>query len=120
MAKPQTFDDPAIRDRLAADLPRWNLVDGAIERSFATTSWKGALMLATTIGHLAEVAWHHPDLLVSYGGVKVRLATHRPKGITDLDFALAARIEAMVAWRPQPPFTGTPETPEHAYLKPEP
>ncbi len=119
MARPATFDDPTVTARLARDLPRWSLVEGAIERTFRTAGWKATLMVATTIGHLAEVAWHHPELRLSYSGVTVRLSTHVPPGITDLDFALAAQIDAVVGWEPGAPFSGTPDDPRHVYMRRE-
>ncbi len=115
MAQPKTYDDAAILARLAGH-PHWTFTDGALQRTYKTASWKGALMVATSIGHLAEAAWHHPDLAVSYGGVTVKLSTHQPKGITDLDFALAEKIESVIAWKPEAPFSGTPTEPRHAYI----
>jgi 4a-hydroxytetrahydrobiopterin dehydratase len=116
--KPRALDEATIRARLAAELPRWALVDGAISRSWRTGGWKATLMLATTIGHLAEVAWHHPDLALSYNRVTVRLNTHSVNGITALDFALAAQIEAVLGWRPAAGgvLDGTPTDPRHAYI----
>ena len=46
------------------------------------------------VGHLAEAAWHHPDIAASYAFVIVKLVTHSAKGITDKDFELAKRIDA--------------------------
>jgi 4a-hydroxytetrahydrobiopterin dehydratase len=114
---PKTYADPEIRARLAADLPHWHLADGTIQRTYKTASWKGTLMVVTTIGHLAEAAWHHPDLAVSYNSVTVKLSTHSAKGITDLDFLLAAKIEEVIGWRPGEPFSGTPSDAKHAYIK---
>ncbi len=88
-----------ITARLAA-LPRWRHAEGALCRTYRTHSWKGTLMVVNTIGHLAEAAWHHPDLRVSYAAVEVRLNTHTAKGITAKDFELAAKIEQVVHWRP--------------------
>ena len=119
MAKPATYDDAAVTARLARDLPRWHLAKGTIQRTFKTAGWKATLMVATTIGHLAEVAWHHPDLALSYDKVTVKLSTHVPPGITDLDFALAAKIDAVIGWEPGAPFSGTPDDPRHAYLRRE-
>ena len=48
-------------------------------------------MVVTTVGHLAEKAWHHPDLAVSYAFVIVKLVTHSVKGITEKDFMLAKK-----------------------------
>jgi 4a-hydroxytetrahydrobiopterin dehydratase len=117
VAKPQTYDVAATQARLKAELPHWTFAEGAIQRTYKTASWKATLMVVTTIGHLAEAAWHHPDLAVSYDSVTVTLSTHSAKGITDLDFALAAKIEDVVTWHPGPPFSGTPSDPRHAYIK---
>ena len=57
-------------------------------------------MVVNTVGHLAEAAWHHPDLTVTYAFVIVKLQTHDAKGITDKDFELAAKIEAVLGWQP--------------------
>jgi 4a-hydroxytetrahydrobiopterin dehydratase len=112
--------DDEVRERLAADLPRWWLEDGTIRRRFATAGWKATLMVVNAVGHLAEAAWHHPDVTASYGQVEVRLATHSAGGITDKDFALARKIEDVVGWRPGTeggPLTGTPDDPRYAYIE---
>ena len=57
-------------------------------------------MVINAVGHLAEVAWHHPDITASYAWVEVRLMNHAAKGITDKDFALAKKIEEVVHWQP--------------------
>ncbi len=57
-------------------------------------------MVINTVGHLAEAAWHHPDITASYAWVEVRLMNHAAKGITDKDFALAKKIEDVVHWQP--------------------
>lgn len=116
MAKLKTYDAGEIAARLASDLPSWHYAGSAIQRTYKTAGWKGTLMLVTTIGHLAEAAWHHPDLEVSYAQVTVKLSTHDAKGITDLDFLLAAKIEEMILWRPGAPFSGTPQDARHAYV----
>ncbi|MBU2580599.1 MAG: 4a-hydroxytetrahydrobiopterin dehydratase [Alphaproteobacteria bacterium] len=85
---------------LAANLPKWKLEDGWVRRTYKTTSWKGTLMVINTVGHLAEAAWHHPDLTASYAWVEVRLTTHSAKGITMKDLELARKIEEVVAWQP--------------------
>ncbi len=57
-------------------------------------------MVINTVGHLAEAAWHHPDITASYAWVEVRLQNHAAKGITDKDFELAKKIEDVVHWQP--------------------
>ncbi len=108
--------DSKIAERLAA-LPYWRYADGAIQRTYRTSGWRATLMVVTTVGHLCEAAWHHPDLVVTYDSVTVKLSTHSAKGITEKDFAMAAKIEAVVAWQPAKEggaLTGPPAS--HAYL----
>lgn len=77
-------------------------------------------MVVNTIGHLAEAAFHHPDLAVSYAFVVVKLMNHEAKGITNKDFELAQKIEAVIMWQPaqeQSALTGTPDDPRFKYIK---
>ncbi len=99
-APEQAMSEAEVKSWLAANLPSWRLEDGWIRRTYKTASWKGTLMVINTIGHLAEAAWHHPDLTASYAWVEVRLMTHTAKGITMKDLELAKRIEEVVQWQP--------------------
>ena len=105
------YSDAQVTERLAAELPHWTYENGWIRRKIRTEGWKGTLMVVNGIGHLAEAAWHHPDLAISYAFVIVKLSTHTAKGITDKDFALARKIEEVIMWQPGPeggPLEGTP------------
>ena len=120
MVKERTYTDAEVTARLKRDLPHWTLAGGFICRKYKTAGWKGTLMVINTIGHLAEAAWHHPDIAASYAWVEVRLNTHSAKGITDKDFELARKIEDVVAWQPSREggaLEGTPTQPQHAYIK---
>lgn len=122
MAKATTVIPPdQVEARLKQELPHWRLEDGWIRRTYKTHSWKSTLMVINAVGHLAEAAWHHPDITASYAWVEVRLISHDAKGITDRDFALAKKIEEVVQWRPGEEgqgLEGTPETDQRfAYVK---
>jgi 4a-hydroxytetrahydrobiopterin dehydratase len=97
--KEPTYDEAQIAERLKA-LPGWYYEDKWIRRVYKTDGWPTTLMLVNAIGYLAEAAYHHPDLAVTWGRLTVKLATHSAGGITDKDFALARRIEDVVLWRP--------------------
>ncbi len=96
----KVYSEEEVKSRLATELPHWYLEEGWIRRKYKTAGWKGTLMVVNTVGHLAEAAWHHPDLSVSYAFVVVKLCTHSAKGITDKDFALAKKIEEVIQWQP--------------------
>jgi 4a-hydroxytetrahydrobiopterin dehydratase len=117
----KVYSAEEIEQRLRQELPHWYFENGWIRRKFRTSGWKASLMVVNTVGHLAEAAWHHPDLAVSYAFVIVKLMTHSAKGITDKDFALARKIEEVVQWKPIDEtagvLEGTPDDPRFKYLK---
>lgn len=116
----RTYSDSEVEARLGKELPHWFLKDGWIRRKYRTHSWKGTLMVINAVGHLAEAAWHHPDITASYAWVEVRLQNHAARGITDKDFELAAKIEEVVQWQPgkaRGALEGTPEDQRFAYVK---
>tara|TARA_R110001606_G_scaffold346892_5_gene496124 strand:- start:86917 stop:87300 length:384 start_codon:yes stop_codon:yes gene_type:complete len=117
----KNYSEAEIAEKLAAELPNWYFENGWIRRKYKTSGWKGTLMVVNTVGHLAEAAWHHPDISASYAFVIVKLTTHSAKGITDKDFELAKMIEQVVQWQPAKedgsPFEGTPSDPRFKYIK---
>ena len=117
----EVFSAAEVEARLKDELPQWYLEDGWIRRKYKTSGWKSTLMVVNTVGHLAEAAWHHPDLTVSYAFVIVKLMNHAAKGVTEKDFALAKKIEEVVMWQPATEegsvLPGTPDDPRFKYLK---
>ena len=116
----EVFDEKQINEKLKSELEGWEYDGKWIRKTFKTHSWKGTLMVINTVGHLAEVAWHHPDIAASYGFVIVKLQNHAAKGITDKDFLLAEKIESVVQWQPsneENTLEGTPDDPRFKYIK---
>ncbi|MGH8719670.1 MAG: 4a-hydroxytetrahydrobiopterin dehydratase [Burkholderiales bacterium] len=107
----KVYSEEEVKARLQKELPHWYLEDGWIRRKYRTSGWKATLMVVNTVGHLAEAAWHHPDLTVSYAFVIVKLVNHAAKGITDKDFELAKKIENVVQWQPGKEGGALPGTP---------
>src|SRR5271163_1835909 len=109
--KPHVYSEAEIPAQLAEhELTGWYLEDGWIRRKYTTDGWLTTLALVNAVGYLAEAAYHHPDLTVTWGKVWVKLKTHSAGGITDKDFALAKKIEEVVLWRPsaEGPLEGNP------------
>jgi 4a-hydroxytetrahydrobiopterin dehydratase len=96
----KTYSEQEVTDRLAKNLPGWELRDGWIRRKYKTIGWPYTMLAVNAIAHIAEAACHHPDLSVSYAQLHVKLMTHSAKGITDKDFELARRIEEHLTWLP--------------------
>ena len=97
--KERVYSDAEIAEKLAHELPEWRHEGDWIRRTYKTHTWPGTMLLVGTIGMLSEAAWHHPDLVVSYAFVEVKLRTHSAKGITDKDFGLAKKLEETLLWR---------------------
>ncbi len=118
--KDTVYSETQIQQKLQTELPYWNYENGWIRRKYKTSGWKGTLMVINAVGHLAEAAWHHPDIAASYAFVVVKLKTHSAKGITDKDFELAKKIEQLIQWQPaleDGPFAGTPQDARFKYIK---
>jgi len=117
----EVYSEAEINERLAEELPQWTYQDGWIRRKYKTSGWKATLMVVNTVGHLAEAAWHHPDLTVSYAFVNVKLMNHAAKGVTAKDFDLARKIEEVVMWQPGADagsaLEGTPDDARFKYIK---
>lgn len=82
--------------RLEEQLPGWDVVDGHhLLKTFRFPDFVSALEFVNRAGAEAEAQGHHPDLLLSWGRVEVRIYTHKINGLTESDFILAARIDRL-------------------------
>jgi 4a-hydroxytetrahydrobiopterin dehydratase len=80
-------------ETLKAQLPDWQVVDGHhLARTFTFPDFKTALEFVNRAGAIAEEEGHHPDLLLTWGKVEVKIWTHKVDGLTESDFILAAKI----------------------------
>ncbi len=78
-----------------AKMDGWARQGDEIFKTYTLTSFPAALAFVSTVGHLAEAADHHPDILVKYKKVTLTLSTHSAGGLTEKDFALANQIDAL-------------------------
>lgn len=85
-------------DTLAPVLARgWQKVDGrdAITRTFVFANFVAAFGWMTKVALLAEKMNHHPEWSNVYKTVTVTLTTHDVGGLSDLDIALADKMDAL-------------------------
>ena len=78
--------------------PAWRLThDGQrIRRDFTLPDFRSAMRLFNDVGALAEREAHHPDLhLESYRKAWIEIHTHAIGGLSENDFILAAKIDAL-------------------------
>jgi len=82
-------------DQALLQTPEWRRSGETIIRTFSLPSFPAALLFAAAVGHLAERAEHHPDILIQYQNVTLTLSTHSAGGLTAKDFALASEVDAL-------------------------
>ncbi len=88
------LNENEIEERLAG-LEGWERAGDAIRRSFKFRDFVGSVQFVNRLVEPAEDMNHHPDLEVSWNTVVVSLTTHSQGGLTENDFELARRIEAV-------------------------
>lgn len=75
------------------ELPCWALQSGSIKKEFRFKSYLSGLDFACSLGRIAELEDHHPDMVVGWRRVTVILSTHQIKGLSVNDFIMAAKSE---------------------------
>jgi 4a-hydroxytetrahydrobiopterin dehydratase len=85
-----------IKARLAG-MTGWKLDDGEIERKFQFADFKQSMAFVNAVADAAEAMDHHPDIEIKYNRVEMTLSTHSEGGVTEKDFALAAKIDEAAA-----------------------
>lgn len=83
---------------LARQLPAgWRAVkDHHLEKEFEFKDFRQALDFTNRVGELAESQGHHPDIYLTWGKVKLTIWTHKVDGLTESDFILAAKADALL------------------------
>jgi 4a-hydroxytetrahydrobiopterin dehydratase len=88
------LNDTDIDERLST-LDGWERSGDAIVKRFDRGDFKGSVEFVNRLTPEAEEMNHHPDLEISWKTVTVTITTHSEGGLTEGDFELAGRIEAL-------------------------
>jgi 4a-hydroxytetrahydrobiopterin dehydratase len=83
------------RAALARRLAGWEASGERLERTFRFASYMAGIGFVNRLAEAAEAMDHHPDLVVGWRKVTVRLTTHSAGGVTGLDAELAAEAERL-------------------------
>jgi 4a-hydroxytetrahydrobiopterin dehydratase len=86
----ETLGEDEIEQRLPTE---WHREGEEIVRTFEFDSYLDGIGFLAGAGGVAEDAWHHPEMTVTWGEVEVRLTTHDAGGITEKDVDLAERFD---------------------------
>ena len=88
------MDATEVEQRLR-QVPKWQLVAGAIERHFEFGDFDRTMAFVNAVADLARAEDHHPSLLVTYNGCTLRFNTHSVQGLSINDFICAAKVDAL-------------------------
>jgi 4a-hydroxytetrahydrobiopterin dehydratase len=88
------LSDREIDARLAGG--EWRRDGDAIVREWKLDDFAGAIAFVDRVAEIAEAVGHHPDILLhGWNKVRLDLSTHSEGGLTQADFEMAARIDAL-------------------------
>ena len=85
-------------EKLQAELGNnWQVIEGHhLEKEYAFKNFAEALEFTNKVGALAEEIFHHPDIFLTWGKVKISIWTHKIDGLNEADFIFAAKADGLV------------------------
>ena len=64
-----------------------------LQKDFKFKNFLESQKFVHEVGNLAEAQAHHPDVTFGWGYAKIKIFTHKIKGLVESDFILAAKID---------------------------
>lgn len=88
---------PDARERFLGQLGGgWEVRDGHhLFKAYTFPDFVTALGFVNRVGAQAEAEGHHPDIELTWGRVAIKIWTHAIDGLTESDFVLAAKADAV-------------------------
>jgi len=78
-----------------ADLNGWKVKKDELKKKCTFANFAESLAFVNRVGEIAESMDHHPDIKFGWGYAKISTTTHDRGGVTDVDLALASKIDAI-------------------------
>ena len=95
MPRAEKLSDAEVEARMA-DVPGWERTGDRISREYTFGSFVEAFGFMASVAILAEKLFHHPERSNVYNRVTIELTTHDVGGLSENDFELAAKIDALL------------------------
>lgn len=83
--------------KLMTRLPGWSVQNGKLHCEYECKDFVTAFSNMTRVALIAESMNHHPEWFNVWNKVVIDLVTHSVKGISDLDFVLADKVQEVFA-----------------------
>ena len=82
--------------KLQSQLHGWEAVnEHHLRKEYKFSDFKETQAFVNRVGELAEEQRHHPDICYGWGRAEITIWTHKIDGLTESDFILAAKIDAL-------------------------
>ncbi|HLX62791.1 MAG TPA: 4a-hydroxytetrahydrobiopterin dehydratase [Planctomycetota bacterium] len=94
--KRQKLEEGAIVARLPK-LGGWTYIHGKLHREYQFADFVHAFGFMSAAALSAEGMNHHPEWFNVWNKVRIDLNTHDSGGVTEMDFMLAEKMEALAA-----------------------
>ena len=83
---------------LARQLRGWQVVEEHhLAKGYQFANFAEALRFVNRVGEVAEEEGHHPDIAFGWPYARIEIYTHAIGGLSESDFILAAKIDALDA-----------------------
>jgi 4a-hydroxytetrahydrobiopterin dehydratase len=89
----KALSENEVVEYLSLHAKSWVFDKNTIQRDFKFKTFVEAFSFMTAIALEAEKLDHHPDWSNSYNLVSIVLTNHAAKGVTQLDFDMAKKID---------------------------
>jgi 4a-hydroxytetrahydrobiopterin dehydratase len=92
---------PAEVEEALRSLDGWDAREGStqLHKLYRFKDFREAMRFVNAMAELAEDEGHHPDFTVHWNAVDVTLWTHAIGGLSENDFIVAAKLDALPASR---------------------
>jgi len=95
VVRPARLSPEEVARRLPT-VPGWEVVGDSLRRELVFKDFQRAFAFMTNVALAAEKADHHPNWSNVYKRVAIEWTTHDAGGLTELDFELAAAVNALL------------------------
>lgn len=87
---------------LLPEVPAWTLEGAQLGRSYHFAGFPALVVFVNRLAALAQAEDHHPDFAAHFDRLDVTLTTHDVAGLTENDFIVAAKLDALFEAAPSP------------------
>ena len=79
-----------------SDLDGWEYVDGSIKKTFSFDTYMDSITFINLLAKEAEIANHHPDMVVGWCKINITFTSHDQGGVTTACINMAKQANRLI------------------------